>query len=44
MDDGKLAATGVAGLAELVKRESDQAVLSGEDLERPCQGRSAGET
>jgi Flavocytochrome c sulphide dehydrogenase, flavin-binding len=32
IDDGKLAATGVAGLAELVKRESDQAVLSGEDL------------
>jgi diacylglycerol kinase family enzyme len=32
IDDGKLAATGVAGLAELVKRESDQAILSGEDL------------
>jgi diacylglycerol kinase family enzyme len=32
IDDGKLTATGVAGLAELVKRESDQAVLSGEDL------------
>jgi diacylglycerol kinase family enzyme len=32
IDDGKLTATGVAGLHELVKRESDQPVLSGEDL------------
>jgi diacylglycerol kinase family enzyme len=32
IDDGKLAATGVAGLAELAKGESDQTVLSGEDL------------
>jgi hypothetical protein len=32
IDDGKLAATGVGGLAKLVKRETDQAVLSGEDL------------
>jgi diacylglycerol kinase family enzyme len=32
IDDGKLAATAVTGLVELAKRESDQAVLSGEDL------------
>jgi diacylglycerol kinase family enzyme len=32
IDDGKLAATGVAGLAELATGESDQAVLSGQDL------------
>src|SRR5262249_39649764 len=32
IDDGKLAVTGVSRLAKLVKRESDQAVLSGEDL------------
>ena len=32
IDDGKLAATGVAGLVKLVKRQSDQAVLSGEEL------------
>jgi diacylglycerol kinase family enzyme len=32
IDDGKLSATGVAGLTELVTGESDQAVLSGEDL------------
>jgi len=32
IDDGKLSATGVAGLSELVTGESDQPVLSGEDL------------
>jgi diacylglycerol kinase family enzyme len=32
IDDGKLAAIGVAGLAKLAKGESDQPVLSGADL------------
>jgi diacylglycerol kinase family enzyme len=32
IDDGKLSATGVAGLTELVTGESDQPVLSGGDL------------
>jgi diacylglycerol kinase family enzyme len=32
IDDGELAATGVAGLTELATGESDQAVLSGQDL------------
>jgi diacylglycerol kinase family enzyme len=32
IDDGKLSATGVAELNDLVKGESDQAVLSGEDM------------
>jgi diacylglycerol kinase family enzyme len=32
IDDGKLAATGVAGLAELLKGEADQATLNGKDL------------
>ena len=32
IDDGRLAATGVAGLTELVTGERDQAVLSGNDL------------
>jgi hypothetical protein len=32
IDDGKLAATGVAGLTQLVTGESDQAVLNGEEM------------
>src|SRR3984893_3832676 len=35
IDDGKLAATGVAGLTQLVTGESDQAVVSGEDFFAP---------